>query len=527
MSGRQRVAVVTGGGGGIGAAIALALGRAGDYVVTMDPLVSLDGSQTLSACEQSTADRIIAAGGSARASAVSVTDASAVAALFAELADEFGGLDAVVNVAGISRPTSYTGGTDRDWSAVLAVHLDGYRNVLSAALPLMAAAGRGHILGVTSGSGWRAADAGAYGCAKRAVAALTWQLGRLAPDGVSINALSPIAATRMVAGALEAAGRSTPVAAGGLSLAALPAPEDLGPLGVHLVSETFTACQGRVLFTAGSEIAVIDEPRLIEVVRNSDLSSGHAALDAATTIALAPAERTQASGGGSNARFGSAVQATAADGPAHCAANTYAVFADSPVMVAGITAALRDRGTSVIPVDNPAALSDIPMLDAVVIVLSSSASGPTASPEWQRVLDEHDGIATQIDSDAGWVRHVARLAVSTSRRVRLVVAHDATTSGGRTRAQAIAQLSRAARKATGELVQHFSVSIETDSPPTDLIAYLACGQHADGIAGAELVAGPGWVGLRSHPRPMGSISFGGPQVPAWFDEVLQEVVQPR
>ena len=60
---------------------------------------------------------------------------------------------------------------------MLEVHLDGYRNVLAAALPIMAAAGRGSVLGVTSGSGWRAGDAGAYGCAKRAVASLTWQIG--------------------------------------------------------------------------------------------------------------------------------------------------------------------------------------------------------------------------------------------------------------------------------------------------------------------------------------------------------------
>ena len=68
-------------------------------------------------------------------------------------------------------------------------------------------AGRGAILGVTSGSGWRAADAGAYSCAKRAVAALTWQLGRVAPPGVVVNAMSPIAATRMVAAASGAGPR--------------------------------------------------------------------------------------------------------------------------------------------------------------------------------------------------------------------------------------------------------------------------------------------------------------------------------
>ena len=58
---------------------------------------------------------------------------------------------------------------------MLSVHLDGYLNVLRAALPLMAAAGPRPDPGVTSGSGWRPADAGAYSCAKRAVAALTWQ----------------------------------------------------------------------------------------------------------------------------------------------------------------------------------------------------------------------------------------------------------------------------------------------------------------------------------------------------------------
>ncbi len=86
-----------------------------------------------------------------------------------------------MNVAGITRQTFFAQGTEEDWLAVLSVHLGGYLNILEAAVPLMAAAGYGRILGVTSGSGWRAADAGAYSCAKRAVASLTWQLGRLAP----------------------------------------------------------------------------------------------------------------------------------------------------------------------------------------------------------------------------------------------------------------------------------------------------------------------------------------------------------
>ena len=324
VSARQRVAVVTGGGGGIGAAIAEELGRGGWFVVTVDPLVTLDGSERLPEPEETTAGRIVAAGGSARASSVSVTDGEAVRGLFRELVDEHGGLDAVVNVAGITRQTYFAQGTEEDWLAVLAVHLGGYLNVLDAALPLMAAAGHGRILGVTSGSGWRAADAGAYSCAKRAVAALTWQLGRQAPPGVTVNAMSPIAATRMVAAALERArqtGRAS--GGGGVSLSSMPGPEDLGPLGAYLVGDGFGWCTGRVLFAGGSEVAVVDEPRLLEVVRTDEVVSLARVLEAVIPAAFATAETSQASGGGGNPRFGPIFDEPA---PAELAAGARAIL---------------------------------------------------------------------------------------------------------------------------------------------------------------------------------------------------------
>ena len=311
--GHRRIVVVTGGGGGIGGAIAEELGRQGAFVVTMDPLVSVDGSEPLPTPEDTTAGRITAAGGAARAASVSVTDRAAVEALFASLVEEFGRLDAVINVAGISRPTSFAGGLEEDWSAVLSVHLDGYLNVLGAALPIMAAAGRGHILGVTSGSGWRPADTGAYGCAKRAVASLTWQLGRAAPPGVVINAMSPIAVTRMVTEALarvRGAARpaaASPTASGGLSLGSMPQPEELGPFGAHLVAEGFTWCRGQVFFAGGSEVAVVDEPRLIEIVGTDEVTSVSHALEAVGARVLTPAESRQMTTGGSNPRVGSMV----------------------------------------------------------------------------------------------------------------------------------------------------------------------------------------------------------------------------
>jgi NAD(P)-dependent dehydrogenase (short-subunit alcohol dehydrogenase family) len=526
VSDRQRVVVVTGGGGGIGAAIAESLGRTGAFVVTVDPLVSVDGSARLPQPEETTAGRIVATGGAARASAVSVTDEPAVQRLFQELADEFGGLDAVVNVAGISRPTSFASGSDDDWLGVLLVHLDGYRNVLGAALPLMAAAGRGHILGVTSGSGWRSADAGAYGCAKRAVASLTWQLGRHAPAGVVINAISPIAATRMVAAALGVAQTST-TATGGLSLGSMPAPEHLGPLGAHLVDDTFASCHGRVLFVGGSEAAVIDEPRLIEVVRSDDLPSLPHLFDVATTVALAPAEANQVSGGGSNARFGAIFDEAPADALPSPAVRSCAVVTDRPEVAAAVNAALKGWGVTSDSIEDPAALADLDGLGAVVVALSGLLPRSGATSAWERILSEHDGIVDHIHADAQWARAVAELAMSRKRPIRLVTITGATSAGGRSRAQASAQLARGARMATGDLVLSFAISAESEDVPAELAAYLACSPDASGLAGAELVAGAGWFGLRSHPRPIGSISFGGPSVPPWFDDTLREVVRPR
>jgi NAD(P)-dependent dehydrogenase (short-subunit alcohol dehydrogenase family) len=544
---RRPVVVVTGGGGGIGAAIAEELGRAGWYVVTVDPLVSLDGSEQLPEPEETTAGRIVAAGGAARASAVSVTDAGAISELFEGLVAELGGLDAVINVAGISRPTGFAKGTEEDWRAVLSVHLDGYRNVLAAALPIMAAAGTGRVLGVTSGSGWRQADAGAYGCAKRAVASLTWQVGQSAPPGVVVNAMSPIAVTRMVTAALGRAaapsgGGAGPAgsATGGLSLGSMPTPEQLGPIGAHLVSDAFSWCRGEIVFVGGSEVAVVDRPRLLEVVRTEGVGSLAGMLEVVVPSALATAEAEQASGGGSNPRFGSIF----ADAPpadlAHSEVRTCALDSDRPQVAAAVAAALQARGVACTSIEvagvapgfdgAAAALASAAAsapIDAVVVALSG---GPVATDAagWRRTLNEHDGIVDGIHTDAGWARAAADHAAGTDRPVRLVSLTDAVSAGGRSRAQASAQLARAARRATGDRVAAFAVSLETSATADEavvgeLTAHLLCHPDATALAGAELVVGAGWLGLRSHPRPGGSVTFGGPAVPSWLDGALQGI----
>lgn len=549
MSSAQRVAVVTGGGGGIGAAIAEELGRGGWYVVTVDPLVTVDGASQLPDPEETTAGRIVAAGGTARASSASVTDGPAIRDLFEELVAEKGRLDAVVNVAGITRPTGFGRGAEEDWKAVVEVHLGGYLNVLEAALPIMATAGHGRILGVTSGSGWRAADAGAYSWAKRAVAALTWQLGRHVPPGVTVNAMSPIAATRMVAGALaraaSAASPDTPDAKGragssgggataGLSLASMPAPDELGPIGAHMVGDGFAWCNGRVLFTAGSEVAVIDEPRLLEVAATAGVNSLDRVLATVLPRAFSPAEEKQASQGGTNVRFPGVFAEPSTDPPGPSGeVRSCALVTDRPLVAEALGAALEARSIACHPVD-PASgftaaseglrsLTD--PVDAVVVALSSPA--PPASDGWSRILAEHRGLVESIHTDSSWSRAAADYSAAAGRHLRLVVLSDATTAGGRSRAQAVAQSARIAASSTKGAVSAFAVSVEAAhgevaSVLGSLVGHLLGGEDTAPLAGAELVVGPGWIGVRSHPRPATSVAYPGPAIPEWLDAILAE-----
>jgi NAD(P)-dependent dehydrogenase (short-subunit alcohol dehydrogenase family) len=556
----RRVVVVTGGAAGIGAAIAEEFGRKGAFVVTMDPVLTLDGSTRMESSEPTTADRIVEAGGEARASNTSVTDEAAVRALFAELVDEFGSLDAVVNVAGISRPTGFAEGSEEDWTAVLSVHLDGYLNVLRAALPIMAEAGRGRILGVTSGSGWRAANAGAYSCAKRAVAALTWQIGQAAPSGVTVNALSPIAATRMVAGALSrqaATGGGSPSgassASGGVALGAAPPPENLGPAGAYLAGDEFSWSSGQVIFSNGSELSVVAPPHVLEAARTADAKSLSNVLETVIPVAFASAEAAQLSNGGSVPRFGAVFDEPASSGDSTRASNPRrcVIVTDDAGWGAAIAEALTSRDVECVGVgawqgtrrgsnelasgfaataEQIARLADDGgPLDAVVVALvGSGAASSVGGSGWQQVLDEHAGIAEHIRTDASWVRAVADYSAQSDRPVRVVTVTNATSAGGRSRGQAAAQLARSARMATADRVDAFTISVESVEESArhataDFVAHLVCGTDVAALSGAELVTATEWVGLRSHPSPYGTVSYGGPAIPEWLDGAMRSI----
>lgn len=563
MTDRQRVAVVTGGGGGIGTAVALDLARRGVAVVAMDPGVGIQGEPLHEPSAERTARQITGEGGVARASEASVTDADAVRSLFGEVAAEFGGLDIVVNTAGILRYAPFLDAAEDDWRAVLDVHLNGYLNVLAGALPLMAAAGHGQVVGVTSGAGLAraAADSAPYSCAKRAVAAVTWQLAGLLPPGVALNALSPLAATRMVTG-----GRQTrPAGGAGVDLSAMPAAQDMAPAAAYLAGAGGgDICRGQVIFSAGPELSVIAPPRLIEAVRTGHTADFAASLDTLVPVVLGPAEAQQRPTGGANARFGPVFDVPGTSGPAPgpgTAPRNCLVVADDQALAGALRPALARCGLTAVAADlsRPAgsggrfaaeqAVAHVAAsggLDAIIIaprsaaapaggLLASTPAGgalagnPGAGPSWQATLAGFGATADDVRCHAGWLRAAAGLAVRTGRPLRVVHLTDAGSPALRPAAQAVAQLSRCATLARPDLIQVFAVALEAPgpgdlAPVAELAARLATAVDASGLRGAELFARPGWIGLRSHPGPAATASYGTAELPAWIGDWLREAV---
>jgi hypothetical protein len=371
------------------------------------------------------------------------------------------------------------------------------------------------------------------------VAALTWQLGRQAPPGVTVNAMSPIAATRMMASALERARKAGRSGGGGISFLSVADPEDLGPIGAHLVDSGFGWCSGQVLFVGGPEVAVVDAPRLIEVVRTDPVDSLTRVLDVVVPGAFAEAEARQASTGGGNPRFGPIFDEPAEPVSPSASVRSCAIVSDRPHLIEAVTRALGSRSIRchrVEPVRGfgaaAAALTRLVAssgpIDAVVVAAAGRPSG-TPCDGWERVLADHRDIVGQLHHDAGWARATADYAADAGRPVRLVTLTDATTSGGRSRAQAAAQHARVAAGATDGRVTAFAVGLEATEEGTGptsggLVDHLLTHPEAGALAGAELVVGDGWLGLRSHPRPIGSVTYGGPGLPDWLDGTLRELI---
>ena len=207
-----KVAIVTGGGRGLGRAHCLALAADGAAVVVNDPGAGLHGESTGESTGQTPAESVVAeitaAGGRAVADHSSVTDWVATEKLIARAAAEFGRLDVVVNNAGILRDKMLFSMTEDDFDAVIAVHLKGTFAMTRHACAYWRDAAKsgerlgGRIINTTSGTGlFGTVGQANYGAAKAGIVSLTTITAlEMARYGVTANAISPIARTRMTDG---------------------------------------------------------------------------------------------------------------------------------------------------------------------------------------------------------------------------------------------------------------------------------------------------------------------------------------
>jgi NAD(P)-dependent dehydrogenase (short-subunit alcohol dehydrogenase family) len=179
----RKVALVTGAARGIGLAVARRFLTDGWQVALLD----IEGDLLAKSVEAlAAADRAIGLH-------CDVSDASAVARALTDIERRFGGLDALVNNAGIAVFAPLLETSDADWSRVLEVNLTGPFLCTKAAVPLMREHGGGAIVNVTSISGLRASTLrSAYGTSKAALAHLTKQLAvELASLGIRVNGVAP------------------------------------------------------------------------------------------------------------------------------------------------------------------------------------------------------------------------------------------------------------------------------------------------------------------------------------------------
>ncbi len=251
----NKVAIVTGGGRGLGRCHALALAAAGARVVVNDWGGSVTGDAGEDDAAQAVVAEIQAMGGMAVANRASVAEWAGAATIVEQAVRTFGDLHIVVNNAGINRPATMAELTEADFDLEIGVHLKGTTAVCHHAARLWSDRGPDSgraIINTTSPVGVHPMpNGGPYCAAKAGIAALTQVLAQeLAPLGVRANAIAPAARTRMVMASPDV-DRLMPRAEG----FDRHAPEHVSPLVVFLASPLcrFT---GRIFGVEGPDVAL-------------------------------------------------------------------------------------------------------------------------------------------------------------------------------------------------------------------------------------------------------------------------------
>lgn len=244
----NRTAIVTGGAQGIGRGIAHSLGAAGLKVAVAD--LNIETAQT-------TAKEIEAAGGTALAVTIDVTDTESVAAAVARAEAELGPIEVVVNNAGWDDFMPFVKTTEEFWDKILDINFKGALRVIQATVPGMMERGFGRVINIGSDAGRVGSSLEAvYSGSKGGIIAFTKTLAReVASKGITANTICPgptdTPALRKFA---EGAGDAEKVIGGmtrAVPMRRLGTPEDIGPAVAFFASDGAGFITGQTLSVSG------------------------------------------------------------------------------------------------------------------------------------------------------------------------------------------------------------------------------------------------------------------------------------
>jgi NAD(P)-dependent dehydrogenase (short-subunit alcohol dehydrogenase family) len=258
-----RVAIVTGAGRGIGRSVAKLLASEGASVVVNDLGAEMDGSGQDTGPAQQVVAEIAQAGGKAVVNGADISSFEAAESLIAGAIEQFGRLDVLVNVAGILRDRMVFNMTEAEWDDVIRVHLKGTFNTTRFASAhwrsLRDETAQNRIINFTSVSGLHGAPGQPnYAAAKMGIVGLTYSSANsLAKYGVTVNAISPGAATRMTSSIPTDRRRA------GLPIADEHSPDNVAPIVAYLASERSGWINGRVIHSSGYELSLYNNPEPI------------------------------------------------------------------------------------------------------------------------------------------------------------------------------------------------------------------------------------------------------------------------
>ena len=265
---KDKVAIVTGAGGGIGREIAAAMAAAGAKVVVNDIGASLTGEPGDAGAAQRVVDEIRARGGTAVASTDSVSDWNAANRIVQAALDAFGRVDCVVNNAGILRDRLFHKMTPEDFEAVVQVHLMGTFYVSRAAATHFRAQESGAYIHMTSTSGLIGNVGQAnYAAAKLGIAALSKSIALdLAKFNVRSNCIAPFAWSRMIASIPT----GTPEQAARVAKLQRMEAGKIAPMAVFLAGDAAAAVSGQIFAVRANEIFVMSQPRPVRSVHRTE-----------------------------------------------------------------------------------------------------------------------------------------------------------------------------------------------------------------------------------------------------------------